>query len=893
MIRLTPRRATRTITSLLLVALTAPLFATASPQKEGVADSTVTSANYKLAARFTQGKMDKMAFDLAVEPRWLEDGGRFWYVYETSTGKNWYLVDAARRNKSPLFDNAKMAADLTLMTRDPYDARHLPIDTIKFVAGETAIEFDVTSSQDEERPNNGADDQDTNGTQGRRKGRGGEGRTDKKVHHFRYDLRAQALTEIKDYEKEPARPSWAAISPDGQWVVFSREHNLFMMDKANYEEYLAKDKAKEEERGEEEEEEAEQEQEGESDIDPDIEEIQLTTDGERYYSYGNVRGRGQTDDEKEKNRGKRQPVNITWSNDSFKFALVRADRRAVGDLWVLHNTAQPRPKLETYRYDMPGEKSVTQSEIHVFDIKTHVQVKVQTERFVDQALSILQDPGRQFQVNRSISTGDETPPAMWLARGNRKVYFTRTSRDLKKIDIAVADTGTGEVTTLIEERLNTYIELQSLYLLETGEMVHWSERDGWGHYYLFDPDGNLVRQLTSGEYSGRRIVGVDEQARMLYFVSNGREKDEDPYYTHLYRVGLDTGTPELLSPGNFNHIVSMNENNTYFIDNYSRVDTTPVASVHNSRGETLMQLEKADLSSLFAAGYKYPSTFEAKADDGITDLYGVMYKPFDLDETKKYPVIAYVYPGPQTESVAKSFNTQAMNVALAQFGFIVITVGNRGGHPARSKWYHNYGYGNLRDYGLADKKVTIEQLADRHPFIDIDRVGIYGHSGGGFMSTAAMLVYPDFFKVAVSSAGNHENNIYNRRWSEKHHGVKEVVDDDGNVSFEYAIDRNSELAANLKGKLLLTTGDVDNNVHPANTITMAEALIRANKRFDFFMFPGQRHGFGDMNNYWFWLRADYFSKHLLGGAVTSVDMLELNREEEQGGNLAGGRGQGR
>jgi dipeptidyl aminopeptidase/acylaminoacyl peptidase len=257
-----------------------------------------------------------------------------------------------------------------------------------------------------------------------------------------------------------------------------------------------------------------------------------------------------------------------------------------------------------------------------------------------------------------------------------------------------------------------------------------------------------------------------------------------------------------------------------------------------------------------------------------------MYKPFDFDSTQKYPIVAYVYPGPQTEAVNKIFSTSMDRTdRLAQMGFVVVTIGNRGGHPARSKWYHNYGYGNLRDYGLEDKKVAVEQLAARYDFIDLDKVGIFGHSGGGFMSTAAMLVYPDFFKVAVSSAGNHENNIYNRWWSEKHHGVKEKMDEEGNVTFEYAIQKNSELAKNLKGKLLICTGDIDNNVHPANTIRLADALIKANKRFDFFIFPGQRHGFGSMNEYFFWMKANYFAEHLLGHSSKTVDILEMQREK--------------
>jgi dipeptidyl aminopeptidase/acylaminoacyl peptidase len=269
-----------------------------------------------------------------------------------------------------------------------------------------------------------------------------------------------------------------------------------------------------------------------------------------------------------------------------------------------------------------------------------------------------------------------------------------------------------------------------------------------------------------------------------------------------------------------------------------------------------------------------------KADDGITDIYGVMYKPFDFDENKKYPLIQYVYPGPQTEAVNKSFSV-SMNRTdrMAQVGFIVVTLGNRGGHPARSKWYHTYGYGNLRDYGLADKKYVAEQLADKYNFIDIDKVGIFGHSGGGFMSTAAMLVYPDFFDVAVSSAGNHDNTIYNSWWSETHHGIKEEQQADGSIKYKYAIDKNQSLAANLKGKLMLVTGDIDNNVHPGGTIRMANALIKANKRFDFMLMPGQRHGFGSMTEYFFWLTADYFSKHLLGVEATDVDMIEMNRDK--------------
>ncbi len=651
---------------------------------------------------------------------------------------------------------------------------------------------------------------------------------------------------------KPERPRWASISPDGNIIVFGRHYNLYYMNKANYEKWLN------------------------NPDDKTIEEHQLTTDGEEHYSYHGRSGRGETNVDKEKNKDKHKPAYIIWSHDSRKFAMIRSDSRKVKDLWVINSIAEPRPTLETYRYNMPGEKEAPQNEILIFDLEKKDKLKVKAEKFKDQSLSIMT---AQYPVN---TRDDDYRPRLWLSETSDRLYLSRASRDLKRIDICYADTATGEVTILIEERLNTYVETRRLGFINNGkELVHWSERDGWAHFYLYDGKGKLKKQLTSGPFHCENIVGIDEKARILYFTANGREKGEDPYYQHLYRVNLNGTGLQLLNKDNFNHSVSMNDSNLYFVDNFSRVDTIPRAVLRDNRGNIQLELETMDLSPLFEAGFTFPETFKVKADDGITDLYGVMYKPFDFDESKKYPVIAYVYPGPQTESVAKSLSTRGDRTwRLAQFGFIVITVGNRGGHPRRSKWYHNYGYGNLRDYGLADKKATIEQLAARYPYVNLEKVGIFGHSGGGFMSTAALLVYPDFFNVAVSSAGNHENNIYNRWWSEKHHGVKEVIDEKGNTIFEYDIEKNSEVAKNLKGRLLLVTGDIDNNVHPANTIRLANALIKANKRFDFFMLPGKRHGFGDMNEYFFWLRSDYFCKHLIGDYSQSVNIEELNREVE-------------
>src|SRR5262249_41774465 len=442
------------------------------------------------------------------------------------------------------------------------------------------------------------------------------------------------------------------------------------------------------------------------------------------------------------------------------------------------------PTLETYRYAMPGETSIPQPQIEVFDLASKARVKVKADRFPDQSLQIASAPTTALDREK-----DKTEPK-WAADGSDKLFLIRSSRDLHKFDLCLADARTGDVTTVIEERLNVYIETKPIQLLNNGqEILWWSERDGWGHYYLYGANGALKRQVTSGEFVSDAIVSVDDKARSIVMTAAGREAGEDPYYTHAYRVAIDSGVMKLLDPGDASHSVSASDSGRYFVDVSSRVNTVPKSTVIGALGAPIAELETTDLSAALEAGFKFPEPFKVKADDGVTDLYGVIYKPFDFDPAKKYPIIAFVYPGPQTESVTKTFS-KSQNIALAQFGFIVIEVGNRGGNPNRSKWYHTYGYGNLRDYGLTDKKAAIEQLASGHAFIDIDPVGIWGHSGGGFMTAAAMLVYPDFFKAGFSESGNHENNIYNNTWSEKHHGIREIDNPDGTAKFEYDIEKN-------------------------------------------------------------------------------------------------------
>jgi dipeptidyl-peptidase-4 len=796
-------------------------------------------ANYQAASRYSPTKLRKIIYSTAVDPHWLKLSNRFWYQFETPNGKQWYIVEPALKSKKVLFDNTKLAAEITLIVRDPFDAQHLPIENLKFAKDEKSINFEIKSTIDEVKKD--------------RKDKKAADSMQKKIFFFNYELATNTLTEVKNYDKPKAKPSWGSVAPDSSAIIFARNYNLYWMDKANYLKAVK------------------------NEDDSTIVEHQLTKDGVKFYSYGND-GDGENNEEVIKNDKKRRGAYVLWSPDAKYFVLDRTDSRKVKDLWVINSVTPGRPTLETYKYQMPGEKESPIDEFVLFNFAAKTQKTINTTAFKDQSISSW---GKE---NLNKDRDNEFRPSIWLG-DNEKFYFSRTSRDLKRIDICTINIQTGAVTQLIDERFNTYVEVQRPGLIDGGkEIIHWSERDGWGHFYLFDGNGKLKNQITSGAFHCEAIVRIDQKNRVLYFTANGREAKEDPYYLHLYSINFDGTGMKLLNGGDFDHAVNMNDEAKYFVDNFSRVNTVPKSVLLDNLGNKVMDLETADLSLLMAAGYKFPEPFKVKADDGVTDIYGVMYKPFNFDPTKKYPIIEYVYPGPQTEAVNKSFGRSMDRVdRLAQFGYIVITVGNRGGNPARSKWYHTYGYGNLRDYGLADKKAAIEQLADKYSFIDASRVGITGHSGGGFMSTAALLVYPDFFKVAVSESGNHDNSIYNRWWSEKHHGVKEIVSAKGDTTFKYAIDKNPELAKNLKGHLLLMHGDVDNNVNPANSIRVANALIKAGKRFDYMIVPGQRHAFGDMTEYMFWRLADYFNNYLLGdfSQSSNVNITEMDREVER------------
>lgn len=639
--------------------------------------------------------------------------------------------------------------------------------------------------------------------------------------NYEYNIDSRLLAQKDSVKVKKRENHWGIYSPDSTYILFAKKHNLYLM-KAG---------------------------------DKDSVEIQITHDGEPFHSYAS---------NERDTSSKRTWASARWFKDSKRFYTVKSDNRKVKDLWVINVLAE-RPKLEEYRYSMPGDKEVAQRELFVFDVDSLKQVKIATEKWPDQSLSVLH-----------------------AGKNSDKIYFQRKRRTCDEIDICYADTRTGECKVLINEKSKPYFndQLYHLSILEEGkDLIWWSERTGWGHFYHYDSEGNLKNAITSGNWVAGKMVRIDTLGRTIYFEGYGREKGRNPYYAGVYKASMDKEGVQLLTPEDANHRVEMPKSARYMVDNFSRVDLEPRSVLRDNKGRVLMELAKPDLKRIYEMGWKMPERFTVKARDGVTDLYGVMWKPADFDSTKKYPVISYVYPGPQTEAVPFDFTVSGSNnMALAQVGFVVVNFGHRGGSPMREKWYHTYGYDNLRDYALADDKYGIEQLADRYSFIDLTKVGIFGHSGGGFMSTAALCTYPDFYTAAVSSSGNHDNNIYNLWWGETHHGVKEVkktvkdsVKGDHEVStFKSKIPTNADLACNFKGYLLLVTGDMDNNVHPGNTLRMANALIQAGKNFDLVVLPGQRHGYQARANEFYQRKMWFhFAKYLLGDS-SADDFYEID-----------------
>jgi dipeptidyl aminopeptidase/acylaminoacyl peptidase len=602
-----------------------------------------------------------------------------------------------------------------------------------------------------------------------------------------------------------------SISPDGKLAVFIRDWNLWMRDVASGKE------------------------------------TQLTTDGVENFGYATDNAGWTKSD---------RPI-VLWSPDSKKIATFQQDQRGDGEMYLV-DTRVGHPHLEAWKYPLPGDPVVTTIQRVVIDLTGPQPRVIRFKMPPDQHRSTLCDdiacrPGEWTDVEWS-------PDSTHIA-------FVSTSRDHKHETLRVADAATGDVRDVLSETVSTFYESGNgranwRYLPESNEVIWFSERDNWGQLYLYDlQTGQLKHQITTGEGNVTQLLRVDEKNRLLYFLAVGKEKGRDPYFTHFYRIGFDGKNLQLLTPENANHEIALSPSGQYFVDSYSTPDTPPVAVLRNSEGKLMTTIEKADISSLLAAGWKPPIPFTVKARDGKTDLYGLMFKPTNFDPNTKYPIINHIYPGPQTGSVgSRSFESARGDCqSLAELGFVVVEIDGMG-TPWRSKKFHEAYYGDMGDNTLPDQVTGMRQLAQRYPWIDLERAGIYGHSGGGYATADAMFRYPDFFKVGVSEAGNHDNRDYEDDWGEKWQGLLVKYP---NGTTNYDNQANQLIAKNLKGHLLLAHGTMDTNVPPYNTLLVVNALIKANKDFDLILFPNRSHGFGN-EPYMIRRRWDYFVRYLLG-----------------------------
>jgi dipeptidyl aminopeptidase/acylaminoacyl peptidase len=598
-------------------------------------------------------------------------------------------------------------------------------------------------------------------------------------------------------------------SPDGKKTAFIRDWNLWVRDVASRKE------------------------------------VQLTRDGVKDFGYASDNAGWTRSD---------RPI-VRWSPDSKKIATFQQDERNVGEMFLV-DTGVGHPKLQAWKYPLAGDQNLPALHRVIVDAVSGAVVR----------FKMPPDLHRSSLCDDIACRGNEWSDVQW-DNASSMVAFVSTSRDHRREQLRVANTATGEVKDILEETVNTFFEsgngrVNWRYLPASNEVIWFSERENWGQLYLYDlKTGREKHRITSGEGNVTQLLRVDEKNRVLYFLAVGKEKGRDPYFRHFYRIDFDGRNLQLLTPADADHDVTLSPGGDHFVDVYSTPDTPPVAELRNASGKLVLPLEKADITRLVAAGWKPPQPITVKARDGATDLYGLLYKPTNLDPAKKYPIVNHIYPGPQTGSVgARTFASARGDAqALTELGFVVVEIDGMG-TPWRSKSFHEAYYGNMGDNTLADQVAGMKQLAARYPWIDLDRAGIYGHSGGGYAAAGGMLRYPDFFKVGIAEAGNHDNRNYEDDWAEKWQGLLRN-NPDGTTNYDNQA--NQLVAKNLKGKLLLAHGTMDPNVPPSNTLLLVNELIKANKDFDLLMLPNRTHDFGN-EPYMVRRRWDYFVKHLLG-----------------------------
>ncbi|MGZ3944668.1 MAG: DPP IV N-terminal domain-containing protein [Mucilaginibacter sp.] len=611
------------------------------------------------------------------------------------------------------------------------------------------------------------------------------------------------------------------LSPDGNKAAFIKDWNLWVRDVAS----------------------------GKS--------TQLTTDGIKDYGYATDNAGWTSSD----------GAVLRWSPDSKKIATFRDDQREVGNMYLV-TTNVGHPTLREWKYPLPGDKVIPMIERVIIDVDNPKVIKLQVPA----------DPHRA-SLSDDVASSGTFDDVDWNEDASQ-LAFVSTSRDHKIEKFRIADASTGAVREIFEESVPTQFEsgwgsINWRYLAKTNEIIWFSERDNWGHLYLYDAaTGKVKNQITKGDFAVTRMIRVDEKKRTIYFVADGTDK-KNPYFSHFFKIGFDGKHMTDLTPEEGNHTVSFSPDDSYIVDSYSQPDVPPVTVVRDMNGKLLVTLEKEDVSRLEATGWHAPIPFSIKAHDGKTDVYGLLFVPPNADPNKKYPIIDYIYPGPQGGSVGSwSFAaSRGDDVALTELGFVVVEIEGTS-NPLRSKSFHDMSYGNMAENTLPDQVAGIRQLAQKYAYIDTNRVGIWGHSGGGFATACAMFRFPDFFKVGITESGNHDNRNYEDDWGERYDGLV--------TNSNYEAQANEIYAKNLKGKLMLAHGLMDNNVPPQNTLLVVDALEKANKDYDLVVFPNAAHGYGAGSVYMMRRRWDYFVKNLLGAEPPKEYQLKFKGDPRNG-----------
>lgn len=626
-------------------------------------------------------------------------------------------------------------------------------------------------------------------------------------HRWRCEVGGGSCNSVTDSTSRPGTAGAAvppvSVSPDGKTAVFIRDWNLWTRDVATGRER------------------------------------KLTNDGSTNFGYATDNAGWVHSD---------RPI-VKWSPDSRMIATQQQDDRPLPDMYLV-DTRVGHSKLSEWKGAYPGDSAISMVHRVIIDVASGRMVRLQTPPDYHRAML-----GDDLSMNDLIWNPDDS-----------QLAYVSTSRDHKHETVKIADAATGAVRTLFEESSPTQFEsIAGWRILWSQHTIIWSsERDNWGQLYAYDLNtGKLIRKVTNGEGPVTGIPHVYENGNRLLIQALGRTAGEDPYFRHYYSVGVDGHSWTALTPESGDHTIQVSPDGRYFIDSYSKPDVPPVVVLRDAAGHAVMQLGHMDISRLVASGWKPPIPFTVTAHDGKTTLYGLMFRPTNFDSTRKYPIINNPYPGPQSGSVGpRSFiPARGDHQALAELGFVVITVDGMG-TPDRSKSFHDAYYGAMgRDNTLPDQVAAMKEIASRYPWIDIDRAGIYGHSGGGFITADGMFRYPDFFKVGIAESGNHDQRNYEDDWGERYQGLL-VKTADG--SDNYAPEANQNVAKNLKGHLLLTHGSMDDNVPPSNTHLVVDALIKANKDFDEIIIPNARHGYGSASDYIMRRRWDYFVRYLIG-----------------------------